>query len=421
MKGTYLRQLRARVSGTIVRFSLWLSGEVTGGVILLGAALLGLMLANSPLGPAYEALGAFTVGPRAWDLHIPISAWASDGLLALFFFVIGLELKQELTTGTLRNPAHAAVPVLGAVGGMIVPAAVFIWVVHSGDPGAVHGWAIPTATDIAFALAVLGIFGRGLPTALRTFLLTLAVMDDLLAIIVIAVFYSGSLSILPLVGALLSIAAFALVARMKKVLWYLLIPLSVLAWILMHSSGVHATIAGVLMGLTVPASSLNSGTGSRAKQMESAIRPISNGIALPIFAFFAAGVPLIGNESGSSLSTPVFWGVLLGLVVGKVVGVLLVSTLVTKLTPFRLPDAIGIRDLLPVGLLTGIGFTVSLLIAELAFTDSLHISSAKLAVLSGSLISGTLGAIMLRWDAKKSRSADMNLDGVPDTDTTPLK
>jgi NhaA family Na+:H+ antiporter len=330
--------------------------------------------------------------------------------------VVGVELKHEFVAGSLRNPREVGVPMIAAVGGMAVPALVYAGVLLTlGDPGALHGWAIPTATDIAFALGVLAIFGRGLPVAIRTFLLTLAVVDDLLAIIVIAVFYTESIHWWPLAGALVCVALFAWHVRSRTPRWFVLLPLAMVAWTLMHSSGVHATVAGVLLGFTVPAIAMRGEPGSRTHAFEHAVRPFSQGLALPVFAFFAAGVSLVdGDGPGAMFGQPVVLAITAGLVLGKLVGVLGATALVTRLTPLRLPAGIGVRDLLPVGLLAGIGFTVSLLISELSFGDAEHADGAKVAILGASVLAAILGAVSLRWDARRARTADMNLDGVDD-------
>ncbi|WP_454295195.1 Na+/H+ antiporter NhaA [Salana multivorans] len=401
----------------------WLRRDTTSGILLLVAAALALIWANSPWQAGYHGLGSFTVGPAALHLELSLSHWAADGLLAIFFFVVGVELAHELRAGSLRHPRTAAVPMLAAVGGMLVPALVFLLLVTVlGDGSAAHGWAVPTATDIAFALGVLAVFGRGLPRALRLFLLTLAVVDDLLAILVIALVYTSDLALLPLLGAVAAVAAFGVVVRQTWARWWVLAPLGVVAWALMHASGVHATVAAVALGLCVPAHALRGETESRTHRYEHLLRPWSTALVLPVFAFFAAGVT-IGGEGGagaSVLGQPVVIAVVAGLVLGKVVGVLGTTWLVTRLTPLRLPDAIGLRDLLPVGLLCGIGFTVSLLIAELSFADGLHTAGAKIAVLLGSVISAVLAGALLRWDAHRARSRDMNEDGVDDVDTEVL-
>jgi NhaA family Na+:H+ antiporter len=394
----------------------WLARETSGGLLLLLAAGAALVWANSPWQESYAALSQFTIGPAALHLDLSLATWAADGLLAIFFFVVGVELKHEFVAGSLRSPREAAVPMLAAVGGMVLPAAIYVGIIlASGDSTALRGWAIPTATDIAFALAVLAIFGRGLPLPLRTFLLTLAVVDDLLAIIIIAVFYTSTISILALVAAFAAVGVFAVVVRTRWARWWILLPLALVAWTLMHESGVHATIAGVLLGLSVPARVIHGEHHSRTHRFEEIIRPWSSGLALPIFAFFSAGVTFIGANTAELIVQPVVLAIVAGLVVGKLVGVLATTAIVTRLTPLRLPDNIGLRDLAPIGLLAGIGFTVSLLIAELSFPDSEHTDGAKLAILAGTLIAAAGAAVLLRLDARRARKADMNEDGTPDT------
>lgn len=404
------------------RYRKWITNETVGGLLLLFAATVALIWANSPWRDSYASIAEFPIGPEALHLHLNLATWAADGLLAIFFFVVGVELKHELVAGSLRNPKEAAVPVFAAIGGMLLPAAIFVLIVNSlHDHSALHGWAIPTATDIAFALAVLAIFGKGLPKALRTCLLTLAVVDDLLAIIVIALFYTETINIPTLLASLGCIALFGLLVRARRLPWYVLVPLALVAWGFMHASGVHATIAGVLLGLTVPARTIHGEAKARTQRLENAIRPIASGFALPVFAFFAAGVTVIGGDGITSIiAQPIVVAIVLGLILGKLIGILGVTALVTRFTKFRLPDAIGLRDLLPIGFLAGIGFTVSLLIAELSFPDTAHTSGAKIAVLLATAIAATLAAIMLRWDSRKTRTPDMNNDGITDTNVEPI-
>ena len=405
----------------IQRLKTWISRESTGGVLLIGAAFLALLWANSPWRESYQALsdtvvGPAMIGPLPAHLDLPLTAWAADGLLAIFFFVVGVELKHEFVAGSLRNPKEAGVPMIAAVGGMVIPAAIYVGtLLLFGEPSALHGWAIPTATDIAFAVGVLAIFGRGLPAAIRTFLLTLAVVDDLLAIIVIAIFYTSEIHWLSLLGTLVCVALFWWHVRSRQPRWFVLLPLAVVAWALMHASGVHATIAGVLLGFTVPAIAMHGEAKSRTSLYEHRIKPLSSGFALPVFAFFAAGVSLIEGEGpGAVIGQPVVAAIAAGLVLGKLLGVLGTTALVTRITPLRLPDGIGVRDLLPVGFLAGIGFTVSLLISELSFGDSEHTDGAKIAILGASVLAAILGGVSLRWDARRARTADMNLDGRAD-------
>ncbi|KQT91525.1 sodium:proton antiporter [Marmoricola sp. Leaf446] len=402
--------------------------ETVGGALLLLATVVALVWANSPAGGSYLALRDTVVGPAALHLDLSLGTWAADGLLAVFFFVVGLELKREFVAGDLRDPRRAALPVLAAVGGMVVPALVFVAVTLRAGDGAVRGWAIPTATDIAFALAVLAVIGNHLPTALRTFLLTLAVVDDLLAVTVIAVFYTADLQALPLLLALVPIAGFGwLVQRRVRSPW-LLLPLAVLAWGLVHESGVHATVAGVVLGFTVPvlrsaaAGGPDAGPGL-AEHLEHRVRPLSAGVAVPVFAFSACGV-VVGGWSGlvGSLSDPVALGIVAGLVLGKPVGILGTTYVVARLTRADLDPDLRWLDVLGVAVLAGIGFTVSLLIGELAYGQgSGRDDHVKVAVLTGSVLAATLAAVVLRSrDTAYRRIAeadrvDLDGDGVPDT------
>jgi len=373
-----------------------LRGERTGAVLLLAGALVALVWANSPWQDAYAAMSGIRVGPAALHLDLTLAQWATDGLLAIFFLVVGLELKREIVDGQLRRPATAIVPILAAVGGMAAPAAAYLLtnLQAGGEP---HGWAIPAATDIAFAVAVLTVCGRGLPSALRVFLLTLAVVDDLLGIVVIALFYSDGLDLLLLGGALGTVAVFAVVVRRPALArWWLLVPLGVLAWGLMHSSGVHATIAGVLLGLTVPALPRAGEREALAARYEHLWRPVSAGLAVPVFALFAAGVALDPSAITAAASTPAAQGVFLGLVVGKPLGIVVATWLLVTLTGARLDASLHWGDVVAVACVGGIGFTVALLIAELSFpAGSASTEAAKAAVLLGSLTAAVLGGTLL--------------------------
>ena len=273
--------------------------ETIGGALLLIGAAVALVWANSAWSAGYESVRAYQFGPAAWHLHLPVAAWAADGLLAVFFFVAGLELKREFVAGELRDPRRAAVPVAAALGGVIVPASLYLLVNATTGGAAGRGWAIPTATDIAFALAVLAVIGRSLPSALRTFLLTLAVVDDLLAIVIIAVFYTAGLSVLPLLAALVPLGAFTVLVQKRVRSWWLLLPLAAATWALVHASGVHATVAGVLLGFAVPvlrsdrAGGADAGPGL-AEHLEHRFRPLSAGVAVPVFALLSAGVAIGG-------------------------------------------------------------------------------------------------------------------------------
>jgi NhaA family Na+:H+ antiporter len=396
-----------------------LRAETVGGALLVGAALVALVWANSPWREAYAALGSLRVGPAALHLDLTLAAWAADGLLAIFFFVAGLELKREFVAGDLRDPRRAALPVAAAVGGMIVPAALYC-LVNLGSPENLVGWAVPTATDIAFALAVLAVVGRNLPSALRTFLLTLAVVDDLLAITIIAVFYTDELHPGPLLLAVLPIAAFAVLVQRRVRSWWLLLPLAAVAWALVHASGVHATVAGVLLGFTVPVIRRAEGPGpGLAEHFEHRFRPLSAGVAVPVFAFFAAGVSVV--DAGGPVLDGVTVGIVAGLVVGKAIGVLGSTWLVQRFTRARLAAGLSWWDVFGLAILAGIGFTVSLLVGELAFgTGSPADGHVKIGVLAGSLIAALLATIVLRIRSRvyarlsAEEEVDADADGMPD-------
>ncbi|MFC3962821.1 Na+/H+ antiporter NhaA [Nocardia jiangsuensis] len=402
------------------RLAAILRTETAGGLLLIAAALVGLIWANSPWWRGYESLRDLRVGPAALHLDLSLHAWAADGLLAIFFFVVGLELKREFIAGDLRDPRRAALPILAAVGGMIVPALIFVAVTARTGGDALAGWAVPTATDIAFALAVLALLGAHLPAALRTFLLTLAVVDDLLAVTVIAVFYTDDLRLGYLAAAAVPLAVFLVAARRRVPGWLLPVP-AVLTWWLVHQSGVHATVAGVLLGLAVPVLAAGSDGPGPAERLEHRLRPLSAGFAVPVFAFFAAGVHLGGASAfGAALRDPITVGVVAGLVLGKVVGIVLTSYLLATFTRSRLDDDLAWVDVLGVGLLAGIGFTVSLLIADLAYDDPLATDHASIGVFLGTVTAAILAALVLtarnrayRRIAEREQRDDDN-DGIPD-------
>ena len=395
--------------------------ETVGGALLLGAAVLALVWANSPWRDAYHDLAATEVGPEALHLHLSLSAWAADGLLAVFFFVAGLELKHELVLGSLSKVSKAVVPVVAALSGMVVPAVLYVVTVSAlGDSSAAGGWGIPMATDIAFALAVLAVMGSKLPVALRAFLLTLAVVDDLGAILVIAIFYSHGFSLLPFLLSVVGMAAWWLLQRARVSTWVVYVPLALVVWGLEHASGVHATVAGVTLGLLTRVRTDPGETVSPADRYEHAIRPLSAGVCVPLFAFFSAGVTVVGL-SGSAMTQPVAIAIVVGLVLGKPLGVYGGARLVARFTRASLSSSLRWADVLAVGILAGIGFTVSLLIGELAFeTDPGQETAAKIGILAASVISAVAASVAL---SRRKRAyaelaaieeADSDGDGVPD-------
>ncbi len=370
--------------------------EKAGGALLLAGTVVALAWANSPLRDSYETVRQTVVGPDVLHLSLSLGQWATDGLLTLFFFVVGLELKREVVTGELRRPATAAVPIIAAIGGMIVPAAIYTAINATAAGGDLRGWAVPAATDIAFAVAVLAIVGRNLPDSLRAFLLTLAVVDDLLAIVVIAVFYSSDLELAWLGAALLAAAVFAVALRLRWTSPLLLIPLALAAWGFMHASGVHATIAGVVLGFCVPAIARTGERESLAERFEHRWRPISAGFAVPVFALFAAGVSLDPAALVEAAKDPVAQGVALGLVLGKPIGIVAATWLAARLTRTTFTPGVGWSDVVGLGLVAGIGFTVSLLVGALAFGEgSASDDHVRAAILLASLVAAVLGATVL--------------------------
>lgn len=393
--------------------------ETVGGALLLAGAAIALGWANSPWSGSYHSMRDWTVGPAALHLDLSLATWAADGLLAVFFFVAGLELKREFVAGELRDPRRAAVPVAAALGGVLVPALCYLLVVRlSGDagPAATRGWAIPTATDIAFALAVLAVIGRSLPVALRTFLLALAVVDDLLAILIIAVGYTADLSPGPLLAALLPLAAFTALVQRGVRAWWLLLPLAIAGWVLVHESGVHATVTGVALGFAVPVRRRpRVGGPGLAEHFEHRFRPLSAAVAVPVFALLSAGVTVDGPAGlARALSDPVAVGIVAGLVVGKPIGILAGTWLVARFTRARLDEGLAWVDVLGVALLGGIGFTVSLLIGELAFGIGSDLDGrAKVAIVTGSVLAALLAAVILRLrDRAYRQMPDMGGTGI---------
>ena len=369
------------------------------GLIMLGFALTGLVLANLPAtAHAFETVAETHLFIPYTNLDLPIGHWAQDGLLTIFFLTVGLELKQELTTGSLANPKAAAVPMLCAVGGMIAPPILFLAVtalfsqIGPGEPGTLiltttgssipfsemsHGWAVPTATDIAFSLAVLALFAKALPGSIRAFLMTLATVDDLLAIILIAVFFS-------------SINA-----------WYWFIGIvGVLAWIMMFEAGVHPTLAGVLVGLLTPSREMHGELSPRAERYANKLQPFSALLALPIFALFATGVHF-ESMSPLLLASPLVIALIVALVVGKPLGIITTAWLSTHVGGLKMAKGLRVRDMIPAAVACGIGFTVSFLIASLAYKNAELSAEARFGVLVASLIAAAISGVLLSRQSKR--------------------
>ncbi|MGA4866154.1 Na+/H+ antiporter NhaA [Streptomyces lavendulocolor] len=393
--------------------------ETVGGLVLLSAAVVALVWANTPWSGVYEQIRDFHFGIPALGLDLSVEHWTADGLLAVFFLVAGIELKRELVVGELRTPATAALPVVAALCGMIVPAALYSATVTVGG-GGLEGWAVPMATDIAFALAVLAVLSTHLPAALRAFLLTLAVVDDLGAILIIAVFFTSDLNFAALGGALACLAVFYALQRFRVRGWWWYAPLGVVTWALMYNGGVHATVAGVAMGLILRTTRDEGETASPAERTSHLLHPFSAGVAVPLFALFAAGVGVSAASLGEVFTRPEPLGVVVGLVVGKTLGIFAGTYLAARFTRARLNPDLAWADVFALAVLAGIGFTVALLIGELAFPDPATTERVKAAVLVGSLVAAALAALLIRRRngvyrrLYEEETRDDDHDGIPD-------
>ncbi len=372
--------------------------ELVGGALLFFAAVLALIVANSPLSPFYNLLLDTPFGIRLGEqsLEKPLLLWINDGLMAVFFLLIALEVKREFLEGELSSPSQIALPAIGAVGGMLVPALVYV-AFNFGHAEYIHGWAIPTATDIAFVLGVLAILGPRVPTALRMFLLSLAIFDDIAAIAIIAVFYSHDMSINMLVGSLICLGILFIFNRMNMKLTMPYVLVGIVMWLFVLKSGIHATLAGVALGLMVPHKGARVGE-SPLKKMEYTLHPYVVYAIVPIFAFTNAGVSLL-DLTLTDLINPVTLGVALGLFVGKQIGILGFVWVAIKLGFASLPRNTSWPAMYGGSILCGIGFTMSLFIASLAFTPGTMpdgFAADRLGILLGSLTAGIVGYLILR-------------------------
>jgi NhaA family Na+:H+ antiporter len=388
--------------GRVLRpFQQFIATEAASGIVLLVAATLALAAANSPLASGYHHVLEFplAVGIRPFSLAMSVEEWVNDGLMAVFFFLVGLEMKRELLVGDLSTRRSAALPVAAALGGMLAPATIYLLLNHGGVGS--RGWGVPMATDIAFALGVLALLGKRVPSALRVFLAALAIADDLGSVLVIALFYSAPPNWLALGGAALVLAVLALLNVTRVSRWYVYSLVGIVLWVLVLRSGVHSTIAGVLLAFAVPAR-----TGAA---MEHALRGVVAFGIMPIFALANAGVAL--NGAGTAARNPVAWGILLGLVIGKPLGISLASYAAVRSGAAELPANTGWRHVHGVGWLGGIGFTMSLFIANLAFGTSTLLGVAKLGVIAASVVGGFTGYALLRLAARARPSRVAGAEG----------
>lgn len=387
----------------------FLDTEVAGAVVLLVAVVVALVWANSSLSSSYSDLWhtelSVSVG---WGLDMSMHQVVNDGLMTVFFFVVGLEIKRELVDGELSDPRTAAVPVAAAIGGMVVPALLFVAI--NASTGTTRGWGIPMATDIAFALGVLAVAGSRLASGAKLFLLTSAVVDDIGAIVVIAVVYSTSISPGALLGAAVVIGM-VLLARatgVQSLVVYVL--LGVLLWDAMFESGVHATIAGVVLGLITPAR----GPDSVAERLEHRLHPLSSFVIVPLFALANAGVRLDVGSLSEPAPRAVALGVVVGLVIGKTVGISAATAIAVKTRIGRLPDGVGAGEVIGMAMVAGIGFTVSLFVTELAFDDPAIRDAAKTAVLVASAVAAVAGGTTLWWRGRRTAESPQQARTVPD-------
>lgn len=374
----------------------FLHAETSGGLVLLAAAMLALVWANSPWDGAYRSLwdAHFTMGIGNVGLSLNLRHWVNDALMALFFFVVGVEIKRELVAGELRDRRTAALPAIAAAGGMVVPALVYA-IINVGSAGSI-GWGIPMATDIAFAMGVLALLGDRIPSSLKIFLLSLAIVDDIGAIVVIAVFYSKNIDLIALGGA--AVILVGIVAAWRSGLR--LLPVFILAgialWVATHASGVHSTVAGVVLGLLVPARGDERSSESLAERFEYRLHPWTSFVVVPLFALANAGVKFEVDALNGPGTAAVAVGVGLGLILGKTFGITAATWLAVRCGVGQLPTSTTWRHIVGVSAIAGIGFTVSLFITELAFVSQDLVNASKLAVLAASTLAAAVGVVILR-------------------------
>ncbi len=390
--------MRSSSTKLINFFQKFFKKESAGGVLLMVAAVLAIIVANSPFSNLYTALLDVPVEIKIGALHIakPLILWINDGLMAIFFFLIGLELKRELLEGELSEPKKIILPAFAAIGGMLLPALIYASL-NWNDPAALKGWAIPAATDIAFALGILAVFGKRVPIALKIFLVSLAIMDDMGAIVIIAIFYTSELSVTSLVIACASLFVLAIfnLNKLKSLTPYILV--GIILWVAVLKSGVHATLAGVVLAFFIPLKTDAKDERSLSKTLEHDLHDSVSYVIIPVFAFANAGVPLDGL-SINTLLEPIPLGIILGLFFGKQIGVMLFSFIAVKSGIASLPEDINWKQLYGVSLLCGVGFTMSLFIGSLAFeqggTEAILMND-RLGILAGSTLSAIVGYFYL--------------------------
>ncbi len=372
------------------------SREEKSGILLLLFAMLALIIVNSPLQSLYFEIKNTYIPINIGDFSFTknVSHWVNDGLMAIFFFVIGLELKREILEGELSSFDRMVLPAIAAIGGMLAPAVVYVLINYS-NPENMSGWAIPTATDIAFSLAVLLLLGKSVPLSLKVFLLSLAIIDDLGAVLIIAFFYTSEISMIYLSYSAAVLALLILLNLSGSQKMYIYILLGIFLWYFVLKSGVHATIAGVFLATTIPNNQKNSIDDSMLKQLEHKLHNFVGILVLPIFAFFNSDINF-SDVTLDSLYSPLSLGIVLGLLLGKPIGITLFTYIGMKTKLFKLPDDVTLKDIFGLSFLCGIGFTMSLFINGLAFSDSVLVDSSKLGIFIGSIVSAVAGYLILK-------------------------
>ena len=399
----------------------FLQTEAAGGALLVVAAVAALVWANSPWSASYDRLwhSAADIGFAGHQLSLDLRDWVNDGLMAIFFLVVGLEIKREVTSGHLAGRRAATLPIAAAIGGMVVPALLYLAIAGR---TAANGWGVPMATDIALAVGVMALAGSSVPSSLRAFLLGLAVVDDIGAIVIIAVFYSTGIAFGWLAAAVIAVGAAVLIHRLGVHHTLVFTVIGVFLWFALHEAGVHPTLAGVVMGLLAPvtpratpdlidveelndlssvenvrlSSQIVRSTVSTVEWLEHVLHPWTSYLIVPLFAFANAGIEVSNKTLAAAWRSPVTWGIIVGLMVGKPLGVVLAAKLATRVGMADPPQGASGRQLLGAGHAAGIGFTIAIFIAELAFTDPEHIEAAKLAILIASLLTGVFAFVVLR-------------------------
>ena len=378
----------------------FVKSEVSGGAVLLIAAITAMLWANAPFGDSYQSFWETELTIGFGDLAITedLQHWVNDGLMVLFFFVVGLEIKRELVVGELNDRSKATLPLIAALGGVLLPGLIYISL-NAGGEGA-EGWAIPMATDIAFAVAVLALLGKRIPPGVRLLLLSIAIIDDVIAILIIALFYSKDISSVWLLASVLSFLVVVAMQRLDVSRIFPYVVVGIVAWVAVLSSGVHATIAGVILGLMTPAHPIKG--RHIIEELEHRLHPYTSMLIVPLFALANAGIVISGPILADATASTIFWGIAVGLVVGKVIGIGTGIVLAQRLGWGKLPEGVLSSHVWGVAALGGIGFTVSLFIADLSFESEQLLEYAKIGIFTGSIVSALFGVFLLTRRSKKS-------------------